>query len=64
MNAFDRALQKGSGFHIAFSITIVLFFVGFAFVEPEQRYVAMLLVLIGLSDLGKELRIWYQARGQ
>jgi hypothetical protein len=63
MNAFDRQFQTGSPFLIALFSAIALFFVWAGAVQPEQKYLSLVLVLLSLSGAWKNY-LAYQRRKQ
>jgi hypothetical protein len=63
MNTFDRQFQTGSPLLIALFSAIALFFLGLSALEPEQKYLSLVLVLLSLSGAWKNY-LAYQRRKQ
>jgi hypothetical protein len=61
MNTLDRQFQTGSPFLIALFSAIAFFFVWAGVVQPEQKYLSLLLVLLSLSGAWKNY-LAYQRR--
>lgn len=62
MNAFDRQFQTGSPFLIALFSLATLFFVGVGMLWPEDKYFALLVVMLGLSGVWKHVRAYQRKK--
>ncbi len=64
MNIIDTHFQKGSGFMVLFGVAMTLFFVVYTFIEPENKYISLLLTLVGLIGTWRQYLVWSRKREQ
>ncbi|MEM1270560.1 MAG: hypothetical protein AAGI08_10980 [Bacteroidota bacterium] len=61
MNTFDKQLQPGSTFRVLLFGGCTLLFAVLAVTEPEQRYVSLLLMTLGMLGTWRTITVRKQA---